>query len=59
MIVERPDTTTNDFNKGITSLLNEDGAIAFGRMLTLVAAPDTRDWVVIPQALGSGGTCRT
>ena len=45
MIVKLPNTTTNDIDKRITSLRNEDGAIALGRMLTLVTAPDTGDIV--------------
>ena len=45
MIVKLPNTTTKNINKWITSLRNEDGAIALGRMLTLVTAPDTGDIV--------------
>jgi glucose-6-phosphate dehydrogenase assembly protein OpcA len=45
MIVEMPDTTTNDINKRITSLREEGGAITLGRVLTLVVAPDTEDLV--------------
>lgn len=40
MIVDLPDTTTNDINKRITSLREEGGAITLGRVLTLVVAPD-------------------
>lgn len=47
MIVKLPNTTTNDIDKRITSLRNEDGAIALGRMLTPVTAPDTGDIVGI------------
>lgn len=43
MIVDLPDTTTNDINKRITSLREEGGAITLGRVLTLVVAPDTED----------------
>ena len=39
MIVDLPDTTTNDINKRITSLREEGGAITLGRVLTLVVAP--------------------
>ena len=42
MIVDLPNTTTNDINKRITSLREEGGAITLGRVLTLVVAPDTR-----------------
>lgn len=41
MIVDLPDTTTNDVNKRITQLREEGGAITLGRVLTLVVAPDT------------------
>ncbi len=40
MIVDIPDTTTNDINKRITALREEAGAITLGRVLTLVVAPD-------------------
>ena len=43
MIVDLPDTTTNDLNKRITSLREEGGAITLGRVLTLVVAPDTEE----------------
>lgn len=45
MIVDLPDTTTNELNKRITSLREEGGAITLGRVLTLVVAPDTEDLV--------------
>ena len=45
MIVELPNTTTNDINKKITSLREEGGAITLGRVLTLVIAPDNEDMV--------------
>ncbi len=41
MIVDLPDTTTNDINKRIISLREEGGAITLGRVLSLVVAPDT------------------
>ncbi len=41
MIVDLPDTTTNELNKRITSLREEGGAITLGRVLSLVVAPDT------------------
>ena len=41
MIVDLPDTTTNDLNKKITALREEGGAITLGRVLTLVVAPDS------------------
>jgi glucose-6-phosphate dehydrogenase assembly protein OpcA len=41
MIIDLPDTNTNDINKRITSLREEGGAITLGRVLTLVIAPDT------------------
>jgi glucose-6-phosphate dehydrogenase assembly protein OpcA len=43
VIVNLPRTTTNDVNKKITGLREEGGAIALGRVLTLVIAPDTED----------------
>jgi len=45
MIVDLPDTTTNDINKKITALREEGGAITLGRVLTLVIAPDTDELV--------------
>jgi glucose-6-phosphate dehydrogenase assembly protein OpcA len=41
MIVDLPETTTNEINKRITSLREEGGAITLGRVLTLVVAPDS------------------
>jgi glucose-6-phosphate dehydrogenase assembly protein OpcA len=41
MIVDLPNTTTNDVNKKIIGLREEGGAITLGRVLTLVIAPDT------------------
>lgn len=43
MIVDLPNTTTNELNKKITALREEGGAITLGRVLTLVVAPDTDD----------------
>ena len=43
MIVDLPETTTNDINKRITELREEGGAITLGRVLTLVVAPDTEE----------------
>ncbi len=45
MIVDLPDTTTNELNKKITALREEGGAITLGRVLTLVVAPDSLDLV--------------
>lgn len=45
MIVDLPDTTTNDINKKITALREEGGSITLGRVLTLVIASDTEDLV--------------
>jgi glucose-6-phosphate dehydrogenase assembly protein OpcA len=45
MIVELPNTTTNDINKRITKLREEGGAITLGRVLTLVIAPDCEEIV--------------
>ena len=36
MILDLPDTTTNDVNKALTQLRDEGGAVALGRVLTLV-----------------------
>lgn len=36
MIVELPDTTTNDISKALVTLRDEGGAVALGRVLTLV-----------------------
>jgi glucose-6-phosphate dehydrogenase assembly protein OpcA len=41
VIVDLPNTTTNDINKRITTLREEGGAITLGRVLTLVVAPDS------------------
>ncbi|MCB0950839.1 MAG: glucose-6-phosphate dehydrogenase assembly protein OpcA [Mycobacterium sp.] len=41
MILELADTTTNAINKKITGLREEAGALALGRVLTLVIAPDS------------------
>jgi len=49
MIVELSDTTTNEINKKINGLREEGGAIALGRVLTLVIAPDceeTLEWAI-------------
>ena len=43
MIVDLPDTTTNDINKKITGLREEGGAITLGRVLTLVISLDSDD----------------
>lgn len=51
MIVDLPDTTTNDINRRITSLREEGGAIALGRVLTLVVAPDTEE--ILEDAIGA------
>lgn len=41
MIVDLPDTTTNDINKKITGLREEGGAITLSRVLTLVISLDS------------------
>ena len=41
MIVDLPDTTTNEVNQKIIALREEGGAVTMGRVLTLVIAPDT------------------
>ena len=41
MIVDLPDTTTNDINKKIIGLREEGGAITLGRVLTLVISLDS------------------
>ena len=43
MIVDLPETTTNDLNKRITQLREEGGAITLGRVMTLVVAPDSEE----------------
>lgn len=45
MIVDLPNTTTNDLSKKITALREEGGAITLGRVLTLVVAPDCEELV--------------
>ena len=45
MILDLPETTTNDINKRITTLREEGGAITMGRVLTLVIAPDSDEGV--------------
>ena len=43
VIVELPDTTTNEINKKITEVREEGGALTLGRVLTLVVAADSED----------------
>jgi glucose-6-phosphate dehydrogenase assembly protein OpcA len=43
VIVDLPNTTTNDINKKITGLREEGGALTLSRVLTLVIAPDTAE----------------
>ncbi len=43
MIVTLSDTTTNEINTRITGLREEGGALALGRVLTLVIAPDSEE----------------
>lgn len=43
MIVDLPDTSTNDINKKITGLREEGGAITLSRVLTLVISLDSDD----------------
>ncbi len=43
MIVDLPNTTTNEINKRITALREEGGAITLGRVLTLVVAPHCKE----------------
>lgn len=45
MIVDLPDTTTNDVNKKIIGLREEGGALTLSRVLTLVIATDTAELV--------------
>src|SRR5690606_18868191 len=40
MIIDMPDTTTNDVNKRLVRLRDEGGAVALGRVLTLVVLAD-------------------
>ena len=58
MIVDLPDTTTNDINKRITSLREEGGAITLGRVLTLVVAPDRRRFWGTPSTRPSVPTAK-
>jgi glucose-6-phosphate dehydrogenase assembly protein OpcA len=41
MIVDLPETTTNEVTKKLVELREEGGAVTMGRVLTLVIAPDT------------------
>jgi len=41
VIVELPDTSTNDINKKLDELRQKTGAVTLGRVLTLVIAPDS------------------
>src|SRR5271165_3005014 len=41
MIVELPDTSTNEINKKLDELREKVGAVTLGRVLTLVIAPDS------------------
>lgn len=45
MIVDLPDTTTNDINKKITGLREEGGAITLSRVLTLVISLDSDEFL--------------
>ncbi len=42
MIVDLPDTTTNAVSQKLVELREQGGALALGRVLTLVIAPDTK-----------------
>jgi glucose-6-phosphate dehydrogenase assembly protein OpcA len=41
VIVELPDTSTNEINKKLNELREQSGAVTLGRVLTLVIAPDS------------------
>ena len=43
MIIDMPSTTTNDVNKRLVKLRDEGGAVALGRVLTLVIDVGTSD----------------
>ena len=43
MIVELPDTSTNEINKKLDELRGKTGAVTLGRVLTLVIAPDSEE----------------
>ncbi|MFC4627648.1 glucose-6-phosphate dehydrogenase assembly protein OpcA [Promicromonospora alba] len=43
MIIDMPDTTTNLINKRLVRLRDEGGAVALGRVLTLVVLADEQD----------------
>lgn len=43
MIIDMPDTTTNDVSKRLAHLRDEGGAVALGRVLTLVVVADEAD----------------
>ncbi|WP_125777631.1 glucose-6-phosphate dehydrogenase assembly protein OpcA [Antribacter gilvus] len=43
MIIDMPDTTANAVNKRLVRLRDEGGAVALGRVLTLVVLADERD----------------
>ncbi|MGV0792330.1 glucose-6-phosphate dehydrogenase assembly protein OpcA [Mycolicibacterium sp. XJ1819] len=45
MIVDLPNTTTNNINKRITALREEGGALTLGRVLTLVISLDSDDFL--------------
>ncbi|MDV3124812.1 glucose-6-phosphate dehydrogenase assembly protein OpcA [Mycobacterium sp. 21AC1] len=51
MIVDLPDTTTNDVNKKITGLREEGGALTLSRVLTLVIAPHSED--IVEDSIGA------
>lgn len=62
MIVDLPETTTNEINKKISTLSEEGGAITSGRVLTLVIAPDgdaiTEDAIEAANSAGREHPCR-
>ena len=43
MIIDLPDTTTRDINKRLVTARDEGGAIALGRVLTLIIDADAHD----------------
>ena len=55
MIIDLPGTTTNDVNKRLVKLRDEGGAVALGRVLTLVIDVGDRDeQFQAPRAPGEG-----
>ncbi len=55
MIIDLPETTTNAVNKRLVKLRDEGGAVALGRVLTLVVLAEEAD--VEDAVAAANGAC--